>query len=570
MDIKRLSSSKPAVIIILAVSFGVYFNALFNGFVVDDNYLILTNLWIKDIKYIPEILFGIHENLPNYYRPLTHIIFMIEYHIFGFNPWGFHLTNIILHTGVSVLVLLVTALLINKLQSPQLQSIKQCNATSAHTLPGTDNRTVPFIAALLFAVHPLHTESVAWVSGVQDLSFTFFYLLAFYFYLRSEGVWGKFFIVSLFFFFMATLCKEPALTLPIFLFAYDFSFKRYSILPLSIDTFFLLAKRYLPYLIVAGIYFILRTYAVEGVAPVKFHAELSNYEYFINVFPLFAQYLGKLILPINLNAAYILHPIHSLLEWEGIMGVSVTLCFILALYLVRDRNRVIFFSLLLVVIPLLPAFYIPAMGVHTFAERYLYLPSVGFVVVFSLGIFWVGRLDLLKGRAIGYLLLSAVLIIAGLYSAGTIKRNPIWKDDLTLWLDTVKKSPDSDLVHTNLAVAYYGQGRMDEALRELRFALQLNPSNAKAYYNLGNYYNRRGQIDKAIEEYKKAISHRPDSASAHNSLGIAYGRKGLFDMAIQEFEMALRLKPDYRAARLNLSHAYKQKRLMNEAIMESK
>jgi hypothetical protein len=223
------------------------------------------NPWIRDIKHLPEIFSSsawAFKNVPNYYRPLVNIVYMLDYNIFGLTSWGFHLTNVILHTGVSVLVFLVTALLINKPQPPQPQSIEQCNATPAHALAGAENLTVPFVAALLFAVHPIHTEAVAWASGVQDVSFTFFYLLSFYFYLKTEGVWGKGFVLSLVFFFFAALSKEPALTLPILLIAYDYSFKRDSILHPKPETIYLLLKRYLPYMVVAGIYLILRTYAI--------------------------------------------------------------------------------------------------------------------------------------------------------------------------------------------------------------------------------------------------------------------------------------------------------------------
>jgi tetratricopeptide (TPR) repeat protein len=273
--------------------------------------------------------------------------------------------------------------------------------------------------------------------------------------------------------------------LPILLFAYDYSFKRDSVLHPTPETFYLLLKRYLPYLVVAGIYLILRTYAIGGVVSSKAHAELSGYEYFINVFPLFVQYLGKLILPINLNAAYVFYPISSLLEWKGIMAITVTLCFIVALYLVRDRNRVVFFSLLLVVIPLLPAFYIPALGEHTFAERYLYLPSTGFVIIVSMGLCRIASLDALRGRAVP-IMLSVVIVMTALYSAGTIKRNPVWKDSLTLWSDTVKKSPDSHGVHNNLGYSYYKKGRMDEAIEEYISALRIYPNFAEAHNNLGH------------------------------------------------------------------------------------
>jgi tetratricopeptide (TPR) repeat protein len=560
MDIKRLFSPKPAAIIILAVSFGVYCNVLFNGFVYDDEYLLVQNPLMRDARHIPEIFLSDiwafkFEGEGNYYRPMFHLFYMADYHIFGLRPWGFHLTKILLHMGSSLFVFLMASTLIN------------CYG-GGNTGTKTYKEYIPFAAALLFATHPINSESIA--VGTTEVLFAFFYFLSFYLYIRADVSSRGVPLSSVVFFFFAALSKETALTLPILLFAYDYSFKRDSILHPKSETLYFLFKRYLPYIIVAGIYFILRTYAIGGIAPVKAHAELSGYEYFINVFPLFAQYLGKLILPINLNAAYIFHPIHSLLGWKGILSVTVTAGFIATLYLLRNRNKIAFFSLLLIVIPLLPVFYIPALGSHTFAERYMYLPSVGFVIVLSMGLCNLGGLDIFGLRKATFLVLPAALIITALYSTGTIKRNPVWKDDLTLWSDTAKKSPDSHGVHNNLGDAYYKQGRLDEAMEEFRIALKLKPDYEKAHNNLGLVYTEQGRIDEAIEEYKEAIKLNPASAGVHNNLGSTYYEQGRIDEAIEEYREALRLKPDFPDVHNNLGLAYAAKGRIDEAIEEYK
>src|SRR3990172_9261254 len=190
---KKLFSSKyTCIAIILIVSFGVYLNTMWNGFVYDDEFQVLENPWIKDVRYIHDIFLshvwafqGVGW-VSNYYRPMMHIILMIDYYLFGLKPWGYHLINIILHAGVSVLLFLL-------------------------------------IAAILFAAHPIHTEVVAWVSGIPELSFTLFYLLSFYFYIEADDEYGNHFILSILFFFLSTLCKETALTLPILLIVYDYS-----------------------------------------------------------------------------------------------------------------------------------------------------------------------------------------------------------------------------------------------------------------------------------------------------------------------------------------------------------
>jgi tetratricopeptide (TPR) repeat protein len=558
MDIKRLFSPKPAAIIILAVSFGVYFNALFNGFVYDDELLLLQNPWIRSVRHIPEMFLSNmwafeFKGAVNYYRPMFHIFYMLDFYIFGLRPWGFHLTKILFHMGSSLIVFLTASTLISRYGE-------------GDTGTETYKQYIPFAAALLFATHPIHTEAVL---GITEVSLAFFYFLSFYLYVRADVRGRGVPVSSLVFFFLAALSKETALTLPILLLAYDYSFKRDSVFRPKPGTIYLLVKRYLPYMVVAGIYFGLRIHVIGGFSPIKAHAYLSGYEYCINVFPLFVQYLGKLILPVNLNAAYVFHPIHSLLEWRGILAVAVTVGFILALYLVRHRNRVAFFSFLWMVIPLLPALYIPALGEHTFAERYLYLPSVGFVIIVSLGFCGIARLDALRGRAIP-LMLTVALVITVLYSAGTIKRNPVWKNNLTLWSDTVKKSPDGFIPHNNLGNAYSKKGLTAEAIEEYKEAMRLNPNYAKANNNLGFAYYNQGRTDEAIDEFKSAIRLKPNFALAHNNLGLAYYNQGRIDEAIEEFKSATRLKPNFALAHNNLGLTYDSQGLTDEAIREFK
>jgi hypothetical protein len=238
-----------------------------------------------------------------------------------------------------------------------------------------------------------------------ETSFAFFFLLSFYLYVRADDAGRGVPVASLAFFFLAALSKETALTLPVVMLAYDYSFKRNQFSPLSSDTVYRLLKKYLA------------------------HPELGVWGYFINVFPLFAGYLGKLVLPANLNAAYVFHPISSVLEWKALLSIAVTLGFIAAVYIARDRNRVVFFGLLWLAVPLLPALYIPALGEHVFAERYLYLPSVGFVIIVSVLISGIVGLDFLRRYSVP-LMISAVVAITALYSAGTIKRIPVWKDEI--------------------------------------------------------------------------------------------------------------------------------------------
>ncbi len=518
------------ILILLFVSFAAYLNALSCGFVYDD----------KSMDAAGNILAIFSKT--NYYRPLMPIVFKFIYHVFGLNPWGFHLVNILFHCGNSVIVFLTIRRLLN--EERVLRSL-------AYLSP-------PFIAALLFASHPIHTEAVTWCAALMDVAFTSFYLLSFYLYVGSEDKKGCSYVFSVIFFALAVCLKEPALTLPAVLLAYDFVFARRQASPL------VYVKRYAPFLMIGTIYLALRIHALGQFAPQRRHVELNAYQYAINIFPLFIQCLQKLLFPVNLNVFYKFHPILTMFSLKGLLSLVGTTIFVVFMCISVKKNRAAFLGLVFITAPLLPILYIQALGEATFAERYLYMPSVGYVLLIAVLVSWLR--DRLPRAAKSIPIV--VIIILGLYTVGTITRIGIWKDDFTLWADTVKKSPDSAEVRDNLGLAYASQGQFDRAIAEYQTALRLKPDYATAHYNLGLAYASQGQFDRAIAEYQTTLRLSQDFAEVHNNLGFAYVSQGQFDRAIAEYQTALRLKPDYAMAHYNLGLAYASQGQFDRAIAE--
>ncbi|MFI5295249.1 MAG: tetratricopeptide repeat protein [Thermodesulfovibrionales bacterium] len=535
------------ILILLLISFVVYFNALFGDFVYDDISQIVNNPWITNIRNIPTIfsksVWSFEElGTSNYYRPMMHIVYMLNYHLFGLKPWGFHLVNILFHFGASVLVFLVVRRLLTEHRD---------SMCSVYLSP-------PFIAAMLFASHPIHTEAVTWIAGLPDVAFSFFYLLSFYLYiLFREGV-KRGYLLSILSFSVATLFKEPALTLPIMLIAYDYLLKK------SDETILAVIKRYMPYVAISGVYLLVRYSALRGFAPLESYSYLSTYQFIINVFPLFREYLTSMLWPFDLNLWHTFHPISSLFEAKGMISIVVAVLFFIGAVAAYRKDRVIFFSLLLVGVPLLPVFYIKAIGGKPFAERYLYLPSVGFVFLLAIFLSWAGEKLPRAVRSITIVF----IVIGALYAGETIIRNNVWQDNFNLWSDTVKKSPDSEMAHHNLGLAYRSQGQLDKAIEEYLTALRLNPKNARVHNNIGAAYASQGQLDRAIAEYQIALRLKPGDAKAHNNLGAAYRSQGQLDRAIAEYSTALRLSPDYTDAHNNLGLAYRSQGQLDKAIAE--
>ncbi|MDP2168580.1 MAG: tetratricopeptide repeat protein [Thermodesulfovibrionales bacterium] len=534
------------IIAVVLFSFAVYLNSLSNGFVYDNHFMIENNPWIKDIKHLPDIFtkdMWAFMGKSNYYRPIPHLSNMAVYHVFGPDPFGFHLFYLSVHAANAAIVYLIASMLI------------------ARPAP-----FAPLAAALLFAAHPVNTESV--LESYAEPCFAFFFLLSVYSYMRAtsgDRPSKAGYALSVFSFFLAMLSKETAIILPFMLMAYDLIKKAP---PVPRTGFNVRLKRYMPYLVAAFFYFAIRLSAIGGFAPVSVYPALTGYKYAVNVLVHFAMYLEKLILPVGLNAYYEVRPVEFLTGIKAVASFVAALMFSAALYLSWRKNRAFFFCLLLIAVPLFPAFYLirnPVDEYNTFAERYLYLPSAGFAVALAMSLSWAYfAFKPAFGKALG----AAFLVLIAAYSAGTVSRNTVWKDDITLWSDTVRKSPAIALPRVNLGAAYKNKGLTDKAEEQYLTAIRLTPRLPTAHFNLANTYISKGLTDKAIAEYNAAIRLKPEYAEAHNNLGRAYMLKGQTEDAAAQFTAAVKIYPGYADAHFNLGFIYLKKGLLDEAKTE--
>ena len=533
-----LASRYAQAALVFAVSFLVYFNSIFNGFVYDDTYLIVNNPWLRDPglalrAFVADSWAFMGEGGSGYYRPLMTLFYSLDYHLFGMNPLGFHLSFVLLHSAVSAAALYLFHAVFEMAYGEK---------TFKEGLPGSLNDTfkgAPLAAALLFATHPVHTQVVAW-NAVHEMSLTLFAILTVYFHIKGRP------LAAVLCFLVAAFSKETAAVVPIIIFAYD-----WSVLSLSLPAAFkekvrFLALRYVPYIIAGLAYMALRSYALGAFSPVRRHGELAGFDYVLNSFPLFADYLVKLIMPVKLNPTHVFHPVAGVTDPRVLYGMAVTGCFIWALVFLRRRAPFVFFSLILVAAPLLPVMYIPAMGVHVFAENYLYLPSAGFVLLLAAALFKVGPLCFGRQRS-GVAVLVSLMAILIVYSASTVTRNLVWRNDFALWSDTVKKSPDSSVVRNNLGLAYFKASREEEAISEYKAALEIYPAFPEALNNLGVSYFKLGNQAEAVVMFNMAIKSKPNFADAHYNLGLAYGEMGRTEEAFAEVRKAMDISSRFAA-----------------------
>jgi tetratricopeptide (TPR) repeat protein len=200
-------------------------------------------------------------------------------------------------------------------------------------------------------------------------------------------------------------------------------------------------------------------------------------------------------------------------------------------------------------------------------EHRLYLPSVGFFMAVMAVVMWFtgrwGNKPLMKKAVLVALILIVVLLSATAYA-----RNGVWKDEVTLWEDVVKKSPNKARPIYNMGILYSKMNRLDEAIILYQKAIVIKPDFYRAHNDLGNAYFNKKRFDDALREYQTAVTLNPDFAEPHNNIGIIYAVKGLYEHAISQFQIAIKLKPDYADAYANLGNAYYQQGRFQEAIIQ--
>ena len=540
-----------AALLLAVVTIGVYLQTLSYGFVYDDKRQVLENLWIRDLGNLTSVFFSSvwsFEGLKsqNYYRPMMHLVFMAEYKIFGLSAWGWHLVNIVLHTVNALLIFLIS-----------LRLFSFNGAREEEAQAGVQRRQVikgALLAALFFALHPLNSEPVSWVSAVPELSYTLFLLLSLYLYILSRrastiGNSAWLFSFSALAFLLGLLSKETAMALPVIVFAYNRFIRR--------EPLFQAWRGYMIYIAVAVIYLGLRGMAL-GTLAIEKQSELTSYEALVNIFPTFIRYLYRLVFPYPLKPLYVLDPYLSITSPAVLLSIIVLIAAFVVILRFR-RINILPFSAAWIAVPLIPVLYIPAVSVGGFADRYLYLSTAGF----ALGLVFLvlrpgraisdGQISGGRGPALPLVILLAALSI---FTAMTVMTSRAWKDEFSLYSKMVELSPGAELGHYNLAQLNSSYGRLKEAEAGYLRAIELRTAYVEAYNNLGNLYKSAGRTSEAVEILSRAVLVVPDDARTRNSLGSALSATGRLAGAVKEFQAALKLEPDYAEAHNNIANAY--------------
>ncbi len=473
---------------ILVVS--VYFNSLGNNFVSDD----LTSIVANPSLSRPELFL----RSPYFVISPVLVLYYLINQVFGLNPLFYRLINIFAHAGAVFLIYTI---------------LRHLNTFA-----------VALFVATVFAIHPLMTESVAWISGIPYSLGGFFVLTAFFFYLRGRNY------KSLFFFYLALCTSEKIIIFPLVLFLYEIAFGKLKDSWSKLPPFFLLSFFWTIFLFSQIGQRVSSLQTSFGGAPERLNP-------LIQIPIAVTSYLQLIFWPAGLT---LYHSEMFFSQTEYFLRLGVFILFLLVIFVSFFKNRRVFFWLSFFLITLLPT--LTPLGISWIvAERYVYLGTIGIIVATVLAI---------KKMAVAAksktLFWGALATIVVLLSIRTIVRNADWESHDTLWLATAKTSPSSPQNHNNLGDYYGRHGDLKRSAEEFQIAIKLNPQYADAYHNLGSAYRDMGNLDLAIENYQKALTFNPTLWQSYYNLAAIYYYQKKYAAADEFLSKAKKLNPEIK------------------------
>lgn len=522
---------------VLVLAFALYANTLLNGFVYDDHHQVEQNPYVQNFHYIGRILtttvwsFQGSEGQTNYYRPLMTLSFLLCNKLFQSFPYGFHLVNILLNCVVVWLVFVVCSLLFA-------------------------DETVALLAAAVFALHPIHTEVVAWVAAVTELELAIFYLASFACFLRLGSSQGRQQrapqLLMCITFVFALLSKEQAMTLLVLAAIYEHFYRA----DRSVTSWKTKVSRYGGLWLIGGAYLIFRASVLGGLAPVLKHADITPPQLFLSAFSLLGQYISKLFWPHPLQAFYVFRKGVGLGDPRFLLGFAMVLlgCMLFA-FLLRHA-RIYSFALLWIALTLAPVLNARWMATNVFTERYLYLPSVGFCGLVAGSLLWLFRKAPASARMRPWIFTAAGVAFCALAATQITARNRDWRDDWTLLNRTLAIEPHASYMRTDLGVWEWDRNLPEEAERQWRLALADQPDNVVALSDLGLAMVEKKRYGEAKLYLAKAIELRPRYALPHVHLARVYLAEGQLVAAEAEFRKAVAIYPMSTLARNALGKFY--------------
>ncbi len=546
---------------IAAVTFMVYLPALRNGFVNwDDDEYIYRNVFLHPVD-LAFFKWAFLESYAANWHPLTWTSHAIDYSLWNLDPVGHHLSSIVLHAMSTVLVFFLSLRLLGTSANKAVEDGKRF-------LNEWGILTASAVTALLFGIHPLHVESVAWISERKDVLCAFFFLLALLSYTKhlelldrkQQSTYpARHSILTVIFFVLALLSKPMAVTLPLVLLILDwYPYERIR----SFRTFGAAFVEKLPLfalsLASSVITVLSQSRAIISTESTPLTARLAV------VSKAVCSYLGKMVLPVNLLPFYPYPKDAFPTSPKYLFFILLTIAVTTACLAISKKRKIWLAVWGFYIVTLLPVLGIVQVGYQSMADRYTYLPSLGPFLLAGLAVAWLqGRSGTAMPRAASA---AIVLLAAGLLAYATVQQIALWKDSFTLWNYEIKKCPEGGSVaYFHRGNAYNDSDDHDRAVADYTTAISLKPDHYEAYNNRAAAYHKNGLLDKAIDDYSKAISLN-DNFNARVNRGYVYLDKVLLSKAEEDFNRAVELNAKYDMGYDGLGMVYYQNGLYDKAL----
>src|SRR5438067_6398114 len=524
-----LGAASLAALTILA-----YWPAWHGGFIWDDDRYVTHNYLLIAPDGLRRIWFSL--DAPSQYFPLTYTVLRIERSLWDLDPVGYHWVNILLHLGNALLVWCILARL---------------------KVPGA------WLAAAIFALHPVQVESVGWISELKNVLMGFFFLLTLLTWIEYVDATHKprriLYVAALVFYLLALSAKATACTLPAALFLVLWLKQR----PIGRRPLL----EIIPFVVLAlGI-------GLVAVWWEKYHqgtrmlVSLGPVERLLIASRAIWFYLGKIFWPAKLTFIYPQWRIDPTSPIAYSWPIAVAVAVVLIFYGRRFFGRSVEVAALFFVITLGPllGFVMLYTFRYTFvADHYQYLASIGPIALASAGLVTLSR----SSKTLQWPVVAGGFAVLICLSLLTWRQSATYRDLETLWLTTITKNPTCWMAYNNLGVVQFEKGNSDDAIEKYEQSLRLNPDYAEARYNLGSALLQKGKIDDAIAQCQKALELGPNDHDAHVVIGNAFMARRDIDGAISQYTQALALRAEDSNAHYNLATALREKGEFEQAGRE--
>jgi protein O-mannosyl-transferase len=569
----KIKSLEFLLLLLLAVcTFFVYTRSIKGPFVFDDTFNIRDNVNIRLTKLTFDKIIKAGFDSPSSHRPVANISFALNYYFNRDDTAGYHLINILMHilTGIILFYLIKTTLKLLSAQNlkfrfktnilPNTEKAETCNFTNLSistsqrpfSVGSNELLFLSFFTTFIWLVHPIQTQTVSYIVQRMNCMAAMFYILSLLLYIKARLVSSTriklaLFIGCLLSGLFSLGSKEIAASLPFVIFLYEwYFFQHINFGWLKRNSIYLFCFLGIVTLL---LFFYLGGHPIERILSSYKYRDFTLYQRVLTEFRVVIYYISLIIFPhptrLNLLHDFTLSnsfidPPATLLSIIAILGAIAV-----AIWMAK-RERLLSFCILWFIGNLVIESSV--INLEIIFEHRLYLPSMFAILMFATLVY-----RFAGSKQLGGILLLAVAIT---FSVWTYQRNMVWGNDLILWEDCVKKSPDKPRQHYNLGVVLARSGDLDGAIEQYRTALKLRPDHTAVYYNLGNAYARKGDAEDALHNYRRALQLDPDLFKCYYNIAKILFNQGKISEAIQNYQKALTINNRTPQTLYNLSWIY--------------